>query len=175
MFLSCSLLANFSTYSMQSLDSPATLEVLKTNLVVLQNNLFPEGRPLPTEKDFVDIEAGLGVLLPNSLKEFYRAVGNRQFTRLTIATPHNGTKSNLYSLIREKHAEGMPQEWIPFCKIDEDNFFGINQQGMICRFYACYLSSSNSFQFKKDDKEAYESLCLWIINKWPNFYNDIWS
>lgn len=137
------------------------LEALKLRFPVFQNSKFPNGRPLPTEQDLVELEGALlrsPWKLPDSLREFYKAVGNLRLPLFIMKTPHGGAQSSLYYLIREGHDKGLPKEWLSFCQCDGNDWFCMNlMTGRIRQF---------TFLPQVEGHDEYKNLSTWIKRWW---------
>ncbi|MBM3468321.1 MAG: SMI1/KNR4 family protein [Alphaproteobacteria bacterium] len=103
-------------------------------------------KSLPDDERQLKITAGLGQIenslfsaasgghLPATFKEFYQQVGHLGFS-VRIYSPMKGLESPLYSLIRDAHEKGIPQDWLAFAECDGNEYFALNyKDGKVARF-----------------------------------------
>ncbi len=145
-------------------DLKDTLKQIKSQLLVRKTKRFPEGRDLPKDEDFTQIERALfvhssGYKLPETLVSFYKEVGNRDFPGVTVYTPEGGKNSNLYTIIREGQEKNIPNIWIAFAKFAGHEYFCINHKtGEVC----LYIVFPEIYM----DEVTYPNLSSWIKKKW---------
>ena len=102
---------------------------------VITNSSFPNGFPLPEEKDFVEVEQKFGPLHP-SHRDFLIRFSDREFER-TGYDPfrvNGGIESTLAEKIQEARDAEIPDDWIPFCHADEAYWCIHNTSGKAALF-----------------------------------------
>jgi hypothetical protein len=138
------------------------LSQLQEKFAVIKNSTYPNGYPLPSERDMLEIENKLGSSLPEGLRNFYKFAGNLQLEGFEPADPTHGCKSDLYNLIqdcRKKMKISNKSDWLPFCSANgSGEFFCIHiPTGKIHR----YVAHSG---FEK--KEVYLNFSDWATKSW---------
>jgi hypothetical protein len=138
------------------------LSQLQGKFDVIKNPTYPNGYPLPSEGDMLEIENKLGYSLPEALKNFYRVAGNLQLEGFEPADPTHGCNSELYNLIQDCQKKMKilnKSEWLPFCSANGlTDFFCIHiPTGKIHR----YVAGSG---FEK--KEVYLNFSDWATKSW---------
>lgn len=143
--------------SAENLD-PLFAELKRTKDVSTSVVLSESGRKEAIDKGFTEIENRIfgGSPLPNPLKDFYREVGNYEFS-VEILSPIQGIESPLHAGIREGQHNKIPSNWVVFAQCTESEYFCINLADFkIARF----LVFPEAKPFKQED--TYTDMAAWI-------------